>query len=123
MTEIRDYGATSTQVCRSLRALLDGLFATVSPDRQPAVCDELCWLDATVEAAFADPVARSRARRQRPAGDRRSPAGPADDRSATGQAAMTVGLIRSGCDDVDGEQLDGHATSRVRVSAGGPVDV
>jgi uncharacterized membrane protein len=61
VTEIRDYGATSTQVCRRLRALLDGLLATVPPDRQPAVRDELCRLDAAVEAAFPDPVARSRA--------------------------------------------------------------
>jgi len=61
VTEIRDYGATSTQVCRRLRALLDGLLATVPPDRQSAVRDELCRLDAAVEAAFPDPAARSRA--------------------------------------------------------------
>jgi uncharacterized membrane protein len=61
VTEIRDYGATSTQVCRRLRALLDGLLATVPPDRQAAVRDELCRLDAAVKAAFPDPVARSRA--------------------------------------------------------------
>ena len=61
VTEIRDYGATSTQVCRRLRALLDGLLATVPPTRQSAVRDELCRLDAAVEAAFPDPVARSRA--------------------------------------------------------------
>ena len=61
VTEIRDYGATSTQVCRRLRALLDSLVATVPPDRRAAVRDELCRLDAAVEAAFPDPVARSRA--------------------------------------------------------------
>jgi uncharacterized membrane protein len=62
VTEIRDYGATSTQVCRRLRALLDGLLATVPLDRQSAVRDELYRLDTAVEAAFPDPVARSRAR-------------------------------------------------------------
>ena len=61
VTEIRDYGASSTQVCRRLRALLDGLLATVPPDRRPAVRDELCRLDAAVEAAFPDPAARARA--------------------------------------------------------------
>jgi uncharacterized membrane protein len=61
VTEIRDYGATSTQVCRRLRALLDGLLATVPADCQSAVRDELCRLDAAVEAAFPDPDARARA--------------------------------------------------------------
>jgi uncharacterized membrane protein len=61
VTEIRDYGATSVQVCRRLRALLDGLLATVPHDCQSAVRDELCRLDAAVEAAFPDPVVRSRA--------------------------------------------------------------
>ena len=61
VTEIRDYGATSTQVCRRLRALLDALLTTVPPDRQSAVRNELRRLDAAVEAAFPDPVARSRA--------------------------------------------------------------
>ena len=61
LTEIRDYGATSTQVCRRLRALLDALLTTVPPDRQSAVRNELRRLDAAVEAAFPDPVARSRA--------------------------------------------------------------
>ena len=59
VTEIRDYGATSAQVCRRLRALLDGLLATVPSDRRAAVQDELCRLDTAVEAAFPDPVARS----------------------------------------------------------------
>ena len=88
VTEIRDYGATSTQVCRRLRALLDGLLATVPSDRRAAVRDELCRLDTAVEAAFPDPVARARASgsdRQgiggrMPAG---SPPGPEDDRSAS----------------------------------------
>jgi uncharacterized membrane protein len=61
VTEIRDYGPTSTQVCRRLGALLDGLLATVPADCQAAVRDELCRLDAAVEAAFPDPAARSRA--------------------------------------------------------------
>ncbi len=61
VTEIRDYGASSTQVCRRLRALLDGLLVTVPPDRRPAVRDELCRLDTAVAAAFPDPAARARA--------------------------------------------------------------
>lgn len=81
VTEIRDYGTTSTQVCRRLRALLDGLLATVPPDRQSAVRDELCRLEAAVEAAFPDPVARSRASGSDPQGiGGRLPAGPGDDR-------------------------------------------
>jgi uncharacterized membrane protein len=59
VTEIRDYGAGSTQVCRRLRALLDGLLQTVSAERRPAVQDEICRLDAAVEIAFPD--ARTRA--------------------------------------------------------------
>ncbi len=81
VTEIRDYGATSTQVCRRLRALLDGLLATVSPDRQPAVRDELCRLDAAVEAAFADPAARSQAR----GSDRQGIGGSRPGQQTTGQ--------------------------------------
>jgi uncharacterized membrane protein len=61
VTEIREYGASSTQVCRRLRALLDALLATVPPDRRPAVQDELCRLDAALVAAFPDPAARARA--------------------------------------------------------------
>jgi hypothetical protein len=84
MTEIRDYGATSTQVCRRLRALLDGLLVTVTPDRRSPVRDELCRLDAAVEAAFPDSGARSRASgsdRQGIGG--RIPAAPGEDRRAT----------------------------------------
>jgi uncharacterized membrane protein len=62
VTEIREYGAASTQVCRRLRALLDGLLDTVPPDRRPAVLDELRRLDSSVETAFADRARRSLAR-------------------------------------------------------------
>ncbi|GAA3080118.1 DUF2254 domain-containing protein [Pseudonocardia yunnanensis] len=62
VTEIREYGAASTQVCRRLRALLDGLLDTVPPDRRPAVLDELRRLDSSVDTAFADLARRSLAR-------------------------------------------------------------
>ncbi|HEY4418305.1 MAG TPA: DUF2254 domain-containing protein [Pseudonocardia sp.] len=62
VTEIREYGAASTQVCRRLRALLDGLVDTVPPDHRPAVLDELRRLDSSVETAFTDLARRSLAR-------------------------------------------------------------
>ncbi|GAA1209083.1 hypothetical protein GCM10009608_51420 [Pseudonocardia alaniniphila] len=62
VTEIREYGAASTQVCRRLRALLDGLLDTVPPDHRPAVLDELRRLDSSVDTAFADLARRSLAR-------------------------------------------------------------
>jgi uncharacterized membrane protein len=52
MTEIRDYGASSVQVVRRLRALLEELHATVRPEHRAAVEDELARLDAQVEQAF-----------------------------------------------------------------------
>ncbi len=59
VTEIREYGAHSTQVCRRLRAMLDGLSQTVPVERQPAIRAQLCRLDATIERSFADPSARA----------------------------------------------------------------
>jgi uncharacterized membrane protein len=54
VTEIREYGATSAQVTRRLRALLDGLRESVLPERRPAVDRELARLDATVARHFGD---------------------------------------------------------------------
>ncbi|MEU5209119.1 DUF2254 domain-containing protein [Streptomyces sp. NPDC020742] len=62
VTEIREYGASSLQICRRLRALLEGLLAALPAGRRPAVRAELTRLDASVDRAFPDPVRRATAR-------------------------------------------------------------
>lgn len=62
VTEIRDYGATSVQICRRLRALLDGLLASLPDACGPAVHAQLHLLDDAVEREFADAPRRSEAR-------------------------------------------------------------
>ena len=62
VTEIRQYGATSSQVCRRLRAMLEDLRAGVLPARRAAVQDHLDALDRATDAAFADPFERGLAR-------------------------------------------------------------
>jgi uncharacterized membrane protein len=52
VTEIREYGATSIQVMRRMRAMLDELHRDVRPEHRSAVEEELARLDATVAAAF-----------------------------------------------------------------------
>jgi uncharacterized membrane protein len=52
-TEIREYGGSSTQVARRLRAALEELEASVLPEYRQAVAVQLDRLQATVEAAFA----------------------------------------------------------------------
>ncbi|WP_405915353.1 DUF2254 domain-containing protein [Streptomyces sp. NBC_00728] len=54
VTEIRDYGASSVQVCRRLRALLEGLLTTLPEACGPALRAELGLLDRAVDSAFAD---------------------------------------------------------------------
>ncbi|AWK12040.1 DUF2254 domain-containing protein [Streptomyces spongiicola] len=62
VTEIREYGAGSLQVCRRLRALFDGLLAAGLPERHlAAVRTELRLLDASVEARYPDPARRAAA--------------------------------------------------------------
>jgi uncharacterized membrane protein len=56
VTEIREYGATSLQVTRRLRALLEELGELVLPENRAAVDDEVRRLDATVTAAHADGI-------------------------------------------------------------------
>lgn len=53
VTEIREYGATSIQVMRRMRALLEDLQESVHPDNRPAVDAEITKLDATVATGFA----------------------------------------------------------------------
>ena len=48
VTEIREYGATSIQVVRRLRAMLEELAESVLPERREAVLRELARLDDAV---------------------------------------------------------------------------
>ena len=59
VSEIRDYGATSMQVCRRLRALLDGLLDDLPPEQHPSVRTELDLLRESVERSFPDPARRT----------------------------------------------------------------
>jgi uncharacterized membrane protein len=52
VTEIRDYGASSVQVARRLRAMLEELHGAVLPEHRPAVEDELDRLEAAVALAL-----------------------------------------------------------------------
>jgi uncharacterized membrane protein len=61
VTEIREYGASSVQVVRRLRAMLEELHAAVRPDYQAAVEDELARLDAEVAREFGPSPDRDRA--------------------------------------------------------------
>jgi uncharacterized membrane protein len=61
VTEIREFGSSSVQVMRRMRALLEELREEVRPEHRPAVEDELARLDATVSAAFAQSVDQDRA--------------------------------------------------------------
>ena len=52
VTEIRAYGASSVQVARRLRAMLEELHGAVLPEHRPAVADELVRLEAAVALAL-----------------------------------------------------------------------
>lgn len=52
VTEIREYGASSVQVVRRLRAMLEELHVAVRPDYRLAVEDELARLEAGVAREF-----------------------------------------------------------------------
>jgi uncharacterized membrane protein len=52
--EIRLYGASSFQIARRLRAVLEDLRAGTPPLRHPALDDHLARLDAAVAAAYAE---------------------------------------------------------------------
>jgi uncharacterized membrane protein len=62
-TEIRQFGATSIQVARRLRAMLDDLVAALPRERQEPLREELRLLQSSVERAFNDPEDRARASR------------------------------------------------------------
>jgi len=60
-TEIREYGSSSIQVMRRMRAMLEELNQEVRPENRAAVEDELARLDATVARHFGDSVDLDRA--------------------------------------------------------------
>ena len=68
LTEIREYGATSTQVTRRTRALLDRLEARVRPEHRAAVADHIAALESSVERHVSDPARRAFAIRPDPQG-------------------------------------------------------
>ena len=59
LTEIRSYGASSHQLARRLRALLEGLQRAVPQQRRPAVDAQVALLDAAVARAYDDPAERA----------------------------------------------------------------
>jgi uncharacterized membrane protein len=62
VTEIRQYGGSSIQVVRRLRALLLRLREAVLPEHRAAVDEELARLDATVRERFGEGIDGERAR-------------------------------------------------------------
>jgi uncharacterized membrane protein len=67
-TEIREYGASSIQVMRRMRSMLEELLEEVPEGRREPVREELARLDATVAHSFADSVDLDRARTADPQG-------------------------------------------------------
>jgi uncharacterized membrane protein len=61
VTEIRQFGANSTQVVRRMRAMLENLIPLLSPHRSAVLRRELELLKSTVDRGFADPADRDRA--------------------------------------------------------------
>jgi len=61
-TEIRACGATSVQIMRRMRAMLENLTRTLPDYRHPALAAELDLLDRTIDANFAFPEDRALAR-------------------------------------------------------------
>lgn len=59
VTEIRQFGATSVQVSRRLRAMLENLVDRLPEARAPALRRELSLLDRTVQRSFAEADDRS----------------------------------------------------------------
>jgi uncharacterized membrane protein len=68
LTEIRDYGATATQVTRRLGALLECLAARVRPEHRAAVAEQAAELEAALERFVPDPRARAFASHPDPQG-------------------------------------------------------
>jgi uncharacterized membrane protein len=75
LTEIREYGASSTQVTRRVRALLDNLARRVRPEHRAAVAEQLAALDETLAGRVGDALTRELAGRS----DRQGIGGPSAD--------------------------------------------
>jgi uncharacterized membrane protein len=61
VSEVRLYGASTMQVARRLRAMLEHLLTVVPPHRQPPLEAQLVLLNRAVERSFADVEDRARA--------------------------------------------------------------
>jgi len=61
VTEIRQFGANSTQVVRRMRAMLENLIPLLPPHRSSVLRQELDLLKSTVDRGFAVPADRERA--------------------------------------------------------------
>lgn len=57
--EIRDYGGSSVQICRRLRAMLEGLLDALPPSQHSAVRTQSLLLQEAVEREFTDPARRA----------------------------------------------------------------
>jgi uncharacterized membrane protein len=77
LTEIREYGVTSIQVMRRLRAMLEELRESVPPEHRSAVDDQLARLDATVADRWGGSVDLDLAGAAGPQGIGGPSAGPA----------------------------------------------
>jgi len=85
VTEIREFGSTSIQVMRRMRAVLEKLLQEVRPENRAAVHAEIDRLDTTIAAAFAASIDRDWAG----IADRQGMGGP--DR--LGAAELTAGPV------------------------------
>jgi uncharacterized membrane protein len=68
VTEIREYGETSTQVTRRLRAALESLMSSVPRAHRAEVQSQLAKLDTALQKSIADPERRKYASRPDPQG-------------------------------------------------------
>jgi len=59
VTEIRQFGGTSIQIARRLRAMLENLIQTVPQERAPLLREELKLLHRSAERCFTDPEDRA----------------------------------------------------------------
>jgi uncharacterized membrane protein len=82
VTEIREFGSTSIQVTRRMRAMLEELHDEIRLEHRPAVEEELARLDVTIKRTFANSVDLDRA-------NTADPQGIGGRTGPPGQSAMT----------------------------------
>jgi uncharacterized membrane protein len=77
VTEIRQFGGTSIQIARRMRAMLENLLQTLPPERAPILRRELELLKRSAERFFAEPEDRALAQvsDSQGVGGKRNPAG------------------------------------------------